>query len=217
MNKVLILLGKLFLICFGIAVVIGAYYYGKETVFLEKQSSPISTLPISPTVISPTVTPTLVATSSGDIVIAKKKIDGGAILHQLYTIDILPGWETKRNHTDDSNDTLVIQKGSYTLTVKQVNSGGGICSFPDSEVEEGPFVNQIPKDTYTDLKGTQGEMYRRVDTSTEAKGSFEICDKRQDTYQTPTRYGMILYETPVEPDEITLQNMDMMVTSLRNK
>lgn len=148
---------------------------------------------------------------------ATLKIKAGSAEHAQYTVDVPEDWKSDHSIAEKDMDKLIISKNGYIVTIYQANMGGSMYSFEDAKVE-GPMAQEYTG-KFTDFVGVAGEKYRRIDSSAQNKPgekNYSVLVYGTDSYQTPTVFGAISYTTPIGPDTKILEEMDSIISSLKN-
>lgn len=224
-DKFFALFGKFILILILIlAIASGAFYLGKN--YGQKPTSPPPNVMNPQPLISPTVS---VATSNGTLaatiqptptVMVKKTYSGGVasgLSFNQYTILIGSDWVVKQEGDPNGSpwDKLTASKNGYEFSIWQAATGGAMCLYPGDPDFEGPssrFLN------YIEFAGTDGKMYRRgTTTDPTTTKNFTICEKGTDNYGQPISFGHTGYKVPNPHSQSMLEEMDMIVASLKKK
>jgi hypothetical protein len=225
MDKFFSIFGKAVLVLIVVAALGGGGYYlgksGKINLGTSQESGAVTTTNPNPeptntveTAVTPTSTPS--STIKTKTVTAGLSADSG-LSFTKYTIQIPEGWV--ENHTYENTgtavDTLTITKGNYQIKIFQAATGGALCLYPGDAPFEGPSSTY---DTFVQLTTADGITLRRG-TTTETNGTkrgYTLCQKStENSYGQPTGFGHTSFSTPVTPDEMTLKEMDTMITSLK--
>ncbi len=204
-NKMLLfLLG--FLILAGVAG--GSYYLGVQrsaSVYNMPTPTPIKVFP-SPL---PSVAPTA-SSQSAQLISA-----GGVLNLKAYTISVPTGWNV--THTIKPNfDEVAISKDGYTINIWEVAGDGGVCSYPDNNVTTGVTSGYFA--TFTQITDQNGAVYRRGLASVPAGSvgmKYSLCQLQQAVFRSITSYGSLFYNTPKNPTNTMLLQMDAIIATIK--
>jgi len=147
-----------------------------------------------------------------------------------YSLKAPNGWKLTQN-TENYTSTSEIGNGQFTLIIRINEATEGVpCGFPDSPVKSSemfPDVSSFTHNTFVEFKGSQNQIFRRVDiTANPSAGKlfFAVCQKGSTTndWFQPTDFGFVTYEIPyteklTAADLAALKTLDSMVASLQVK
>lgn len=173
-----------------------AYFAGKQNV--------LPVLTKNPTVIlAPTSTPQ-------DTPNPLQIIKGGGILSfPHYQLKAGADWIYSREAQGQDNEKIILQNGSYGLSITQGGFGGAICLYPGDADTEGPSARY---NKYIEITTNSGDKLRRS-TPDNGKG-FGICQLTQYGWGAPTLYGHISLTVPSNPTPEMLKEIDGILASL---
>jgi hypothetical protein len=145
---------------------------------------------------------------------------------QNFFLNAPSGWQSE-TETDTFSTGTRITKGEYALVIRTNTATEGTpCGFKDAPISSSemfPDVSGFQYDTYTEISGNMGKVFRRVDNTANpsaGKSFFAVCQKSGTNWMQPTSYGFIMYEVPYDDNAETtyasaLKVMDAMVASLQ--
>jgi len=234
-NRLFTLLGKIFLVILIISVFTGAgFYFGRLSV-LKTDLLPITPVPlqkdtptptqeiVTTTALQPTVKPTESVKQES---LPQKQTFNIKVEDLSFSLQTPPDWQLK---TEKENYTTVktISSGQSALVIRiNLATEGAPCGFKDAPLspsEMFPDISEFTYDSYTEFKGSLGQIYRRVDITANpsaGKSFFAVCQKRDTDWLEPTTFGFITYEVPYSDNpQVTaaeaLTALDAMVASLK--
>jgi hypothetical protein len=220
MDRFFAVFGKLILGAVLLVAVLGAgYYVGTHKIIkqLSSPSSPTQTPLTNSAHAAPTFTPT--STPLPSQAVTKKTIQGGlesGTSFKKYTLQIPHDWIDKKDDTPGVADKLILSKGAYTIVITQAAMGGGGCLYKgDSD----SMMAQRFSD-FVDITAPAGALRRSWNTDTDFTKiqTYTICQKGEDaSFGSPTSLGAISYQTPKNPDEGMLSEMDTIIASLQKQ
>lgn len=214
MSRTFAILGKLLLgAIFLIAILTAGYHVGtSKNVRTRETTSPqmgnTSDIASSPT-------PTFVLEPTKPIV--KKTITGGlstGTSFQKYSLQVPSDWHEKREIMTGVSEKLTFSKDSYSLTIYQAPMDGRMCLYNDSKPIEGP------SQTYTDFvefKGKESTFRRSFDTTASITQSQTICEKRGESYGSPTQFGAITATISLPENEKLTEELDAILQSIEKR
>lgn len=216
MDRFFSIFGKIILGTLLLSLILGAGYYIGHSKIIQPSLKETPSPAVSEKQTIPTTAPSLPAGTKPTSVPAKKTLTGGlsdATAFSNYSVDVPLGWSDKKDITPGVIDKLTLSKGAYSLSIYQAAMGGGMCLYP----EDTPFDGPSQKFThYVDLLNTP-LLFRRSwnDDAKNGIQSYVICQKTSDAYGSPTTFGAISYQTPEQPDDTILEEMDTILASLK--
>ena len=181
-----------------------AFTAGKFGFSVNKSEAPTPTQNIQVTT-SETPMPTQVST---------KKVTGGGILSfPKYEITIPTDWQDTRESGTMNDEKITLTKGAYKISITQGGFGGAVCLYPGDADTEGPSGRY---DFFKEITTQSGDLFRRSWTGDELRSTgFGICHKSQYGWGAPTNYGHISFITPGTKTKAMLDEMDLILASLR--
>ena len=142
------------------------------------------------------------------------KVKGGGILaFPNYELSVPAGWVESRESFGADDEKLTVSKGSYKISISQGGFGGSMCLYPGDPDSEGPSGRYA---AFLEITTQSGDLFRRGFTGSElAAPSFGICQKGDYGWQAPTLYGHISYIVPTVKTKEMLNEMDLILASLK--
>lgn len=159
-------------------------------------------------VVSPSPLPVASAPTPTPSPISQKVTGGGILSFPRYELTIPASWTHTRESNTKDDEKIVVQGGSYKISIQQGGFGGAMCLYPGDSDTEGPAGRYT---TYVELTTGSGDKFRR---STPQSGTgFGICYLSQYGWGAPTVYGHISLTTPVNPTAQDLSVVDAILSS----
>ncbi len=219
MNSFFSLFGKLAFGALIIGLLVGGGYYlgkGKFTFPALVPSTAVTTTVIESSTPTGMTTPIALPSSTAQ---TKTTITAGVtsgLSFSMYTIDVPTSWVVTREQqtTPTPMDTLTLTKGDYKINIFQGAMGGAMCFYSGEPTPTG----EVPTSTfgpYVTIHDGNGKEYRRAKPITST--GYTLCQNTQYGWNQPTAYGSISYSTPASPNEVTIQEMDAIIATLKKK
>jgi len=133
--------------------------------------------------------------------------------YSSYTITTPTGWELSRGE-EQNTDKLSLSKNDYVVQITQFATERTYCEFELQVIAPNP---QTKFSHSAMFMGNDLNLYRRGWTQEEGEVSQEyvICEKTNDGFFFPTKYGYITATTPWPTDENIMTEIDEMLSTLQ--
>ena len=145
------------------------------------------------------------------------KVEAGANDSRFtaYDVEVPQGWEISKD-TKDNLEALRLTKNNHSLQITQFEIENKYCEFESEAVSPQP---QVSFSQYSMLIGNDLNLYRRGwdEEEQEETQEFIYCEKRDEGFFMPTKYGYITSTTPWPADENILLEIDEMIQSLQER
>lgn len=210
MGKLISALGKISLILVIVAAMIyGGYYFGIKTREIEKPQAETTfneELTVEDPI--PTITENELVTINGGVT------KSAGLIFDQYSLKASDEWIIKRDNQEVNevivDEKLYLTKGEYQINIFQGATGGALCLYSTDANFEGPSS----RFEYFKELNTQDERVLRRSGNTNDTG-FTICQKSPDgTFIQPTIYGHISIKLPENWNQETLDEIDLIISSL---
>lgn len=211
MERFFSIFGKIMLVLLILgSMIYGGYYFGKQTKTIAKPEAVQtenndSIIETENSIVSPSPSPLPQTT-----IVAGVSKSAGLSFDQ-YSVVTPQDWTAKKESQSALDEKLILTKGNYSITIFQAATGGALCLYPGDADFEGPsskfqvFTTLTTKDART--------LRRSGDVNATA---FTVCQKSADgSYQQPTNYGHISIKTPELPAKAVVEEIDLILASLK--
>lgn len=198
------------------ALVVGlgavAYFKGwlPSVTFNKPQAVSVQNTEVSN--VSP-ITPTTAASASPSLGFTTIKA-GGILVFKTYSIDVPTDWTYSKEVApagDIAIDKLILIKGGYKITIYEAATGGAPCLYPGDPDQEGPSSRFT---TFVNITTATGDKLRRGVAEGGGTG-FTVCELQSGGYGQPTSFGHISVATPAVPTQAVLDQVDLILSSLK--
>lgn len=191
------------------AMVYGGYYFGIKTREIEKpQADTTSSEDLVVTTPTPTAIPIELVTINGGVP------KSAGLSFDLYRLKASSEWIIKRDNQEVNriivDEKLYLTKDGYQISIFQGATGGALCLYSTDPDFEGPSSRF---EYFKELTSKDGRILRRGGDLNDT--GFTVCQKSQDgTFIQPTNYGHISIKLPIDWSQETLDEIDLILSSL---
>lgn len=207
MEKFFSIFGKIILVLLVVgAMTYGGYYFGIKTKEIKKPQAETTTNEILPTTI-----PTSTETTKPLITINGGVPKSAGLSYDQYSLQTSNEWVLKKENQTVSDEKLYLTKDGYKISIFQGATGGALCLYSGDPDFEGPNSRFT---YFKELTTKDGKTLRR---SGDLNGlGFTICQKSTDgSFGQPTNYGHISIKLPTTWNQETLDEIDIIISSLK--
>jgi hypothetical protein len=196
-----------------IAIIAGAaFYFGQKSTPTSSSATPI------PTSVTTQASPTS-ATQSGNTAsptpsAQTQSLSGGGILvFSAYTLTAPSDW-TSQKETTQYSDMMTLSKNGYKLVIYQAAGGGGGCTYPGQAPQEMAQTFS----SFVEIMNPNGFVFRRGPTQG-TPNAWSVCQKNASdgSFAFPTNFGNITINTPANPTDAIMAEVDGILASLNKK
>ena len=210
MGKFISALGKIILILAILAAMIyGGYYFGIKTKEIEKpQAETTSNEELTVESPIPTIEEEKLITINGGVT------KNAGLSFDQYSLKASDEWIIKRDNQEVNqiivDEKLYLTKGEYQINIFQGATGGALCLYPTDANFEGPSSRF---EYFKELNTQDERILRRSGNINDTR--FTICQKSTDgTFMQPTTYGHVSIKLPENWNQETLDEIDLILSSL---
>lgn len=210
MERFFSIFGKIALVILIVGtMVFGGYYFGIKTREIEKPKA--DTTSNEDLVIS---TPTSTEIPKELLTITGGVPKNAGLSFDQYNLKASIEWVVKRDNQEVNqiivDEKLYLTKNGYQISIFQGATGGALCLYSTDPDFEGPSSRFK---YFKELTLKDGRILRRGGDLNDT--GFTVCQKSQDgTFIQPTNYGHISIKLPENWNQETLDEIDLILSSL---
>jgi len=163
-------------------------------------------------------TPTAQVSETAPSETPKKTILGGVdksagLAFFQYSLKTSIEWNETSEAQTSADETLILKKGGYEISIFQAATGGAVCLYPGDPDFEGPSSRY---GIFKDLQTNDNLALRRSGDAGDT--NYTVCQKNSEgDYGAPTSYGHISLKLPAGFDPKTLTEIDEILSSLQKR
>ena len=214
MNKAFAVFGKLSLgILIAAVLVAGGVYLGiKGNKNKTVSPTPTPIVQVSPSPILSSPNP---ATASPSLMPNQTVVVNGTTPFASFSASIPNDFQTKKEIIAD-RVKVTFSNGSASVIISQAGGEVGQCIYPG----ENPVSFSSSFQTPTQINGV-GVQFKRASAASgsisDGIQTFTVCELRSGSYQFPTQFGYITYQTDPNPKVDVLSQLDQIVGTLKEQ
>lgn len=150
---------------------------------------------------------------SPSVVLSKKVTGGGILSFPKYQLSVPIDWMDSKQSGGPDDQKLILKKGDFEISITQGGFGGAVCLFPGDGGVEGPSTKYS---AFKEITTQSGDLLRRAWNGEEvAANGYGLCHKSEFGWGVPTVYGHVSLKTPVVKGRAMVDEMDVILASLK--